>query len=349
MTLQKPDPALSDFIAAVQWNCDVADAHHAGNDVLCIYLMKMRDFYRWASESPVDAPVDRDRLGDWITEKENRWDDLESESYIDLPLLGQSYEYFDNTAINDVLNPLGYVYSGGLGRRSRPVFYVADLEAIDLAGMHKILISGEEYARCIAAPPAMSQQGMIYIRRDALRRYLSGMVEEWSWQKHQNALAKVVSHYDFAGNPSDALEAMVSNEMENLILHEIGEQMAGELIGERWHAMLQTLDNPIQELRARAVRDNLADCMISLPAFLALEDSVSLDFYYANMTPLRREMFPSFCRAYKRAVSQEDFSEISSVVRKGQQHWLKVSQGLVGISDRQKPDHLQEILEGCAL
>jgi hypothetical protein len=349
MSQQKPDAQLRDFIIAVQRNCDIADALYAGNDVLCIYLMKMREFYRWASNAPLNKTIDRESLGDWISEKENAWDDLETEPYAPLVLMGDEFDCFDNNGINQVLNPLGYVYSAGIGRRSRPIFFVAALDNVDQAGAQTILISGDEYARCIAAPPAMSLQGTIYIRQDALKRYLSAMVEEWSWQKHENAWAKIVSHYGFEQDHAGALDAMVSHELENLILHEIGEQVAGELIGEQWNLMLERLKNPIHELRARAVRDNLADCVTSLPAFLALEDKQSLDFYYANMTPLRREMFPSFCAAYKEAMAEEDFSKISEVVRNGQHHWLKISKGLVGNNNGQKSIKLQQILEGCAL
>ncbi|HSP01523.1 MAG TPA: hypothetical protein VLN90_08695, partial [Thioalkalivibrio sp.] len=38
---------LSDLRQSVQRNCDIADARHAGNDTLCTYLLKMREFYRW--------------------------------------------------------------------------------------------------------------------------------------------------------------------------------------------------------------------------------------------------------------------------------------------------------------
>ena len=35
-----------DLIQTVQRNCHIADARHAGDYTLCVYLLKMREFYR---------------------------------------------------------------------------------------------------------------------------------------------------------------------------------------------------------------------------------------------------------------------------------------------------------------
>ena len=39
----------------VQLNCHISDARHAGNYTLCIYLLKMREFYRWEKKTRVLA------------------------------------------------------------------------------------------------------------------------------------------------------------------------------------------------------------------------------------------------------------------------------------------------------
>lgn len=104
----------------------------------------------------------------------------------------------------------------------------------------------------------------------------------------------------------------------------------------------------------RAVRDNLADCVTSLPAFLTLSDQVSLDFYYANMTPLRREMFPSFCEAYRTAKRQGGYQALSRVVAQGRHHWLKMSRVLVSHRERKAKksstvelESVDQLLERC--
>jgi hypothetical protein len=338
MRSPKDNLDIPGLVETVQFNCDIADARFAGDDTLCIYLLKMREFFRWSAGADSDGPIDRELLGDWIMQKESMWDQIEEQKYKTITIGSREFDRFDNKGINNILNPLGLIYSGGLGRRSRPIFFLAHLEATEKTANCKVLISGEELARNMTAPPGMSHRGCIYVRRDALRRYLAAMVEEWKWAKRDNAMAAVLSHYGFENAPGEALETLLDCEQENLILHEIGERIAEDMIGEGWQLVIEDIENPVQELKVRAVRDNLADCMTSLPAFLALKDRISLDFYYANMTPLRREMFPSFCEAYRIAKSHGDYRNLTRVVAQGRKHWLSVSRQLVSSRD-QKPEH----------
>ena len=38
---------LQPLLSAVQRNCHISDARHAGDYTLCIYLLKMREYFRW--------------------------------------------------------------------------------------------------------------------------------------------------------------------------------------------------------------------------------------------------------------------------------------------------------------
>jgi len=339
---------ISRLVTAVQRNCDIADARYGGDDTLCIYLLKMRDYYRWeVGESP-DSVIDRQALGDWISQKEMQWDELEEDNYDAIPVGDQTFDRFDNESINRLINPVGWVYGGGLGRRSQPVFFLGKLVDVERTERFDIFVSGDELARTLSAPPAMSRQKSIHIRKDALRRYLAGLVEDWNWRKQDNAMAKVISGYGFNTDSQSALNRLVENETENLILHEIGERVAEELIGEGWQSMVLGIENPVLELKARAVRDNLADCVSSLPAFLSLDDQMSLDFFYANMTGLRKELFPSFCKAYWQAKREGNYRAISAVVREGKKHWLKVSRQLITEAARRTtPRSYRRNVEQC--
>ncbi len=46
-TLSPLTDMQQELISQVQHNCDISDANHAGNYTLCIYLLKMREYYRW--------------------------------------------------------------------------------------------------------------------------------------------------------------------------------------------------------------------------------------------------------------------------------------------------------------
>ena len=64
---------LAALIGAVQRNCDIADARHAGELTMCIYLLRMRDFYCWEHELPPGREVARDAVGAWMEERERIW------------------------------------------------------------------------------------------------------------------------------------------------------------------------------------------------------------------------------------------------------------------------------------
>ena len=46
------------------------------------------------------------------------------------------------------------------------------------------------------------------------------------------------------------------------------------------------------ELFARAARDHLADCTVTLPALVARGASASIHLWFAGLDGLRRELFP---------------------------------------------------------
>lgn len=350
------DLELKRLVDAVQHNADVADARSAGGYTLCIYLMKMRDYYRWHRGLGPCSAVERRPLGEWISGMESRWNALETDraEFRGLPLPGGEADCFDNDTVNAALNPAGHVYAGVRGRGGVPVFFLADLLKRDTAGNPEpdrsdkaeldLLVSGRERARSLTAPPALSAPGLIFVRRDALERYLGGMVEEWAWKREDNAMGRVVAHYGFEGDPEGALERLVDTEMENVILHEIGERVAGALIGKGWQSLLRRVEDPVTELRIRAVRDNLADCLAALPACMTLENWASVDFYYANMTPLRRDLFPSFCEAYRGARGNGNYRSLAPLIARARKHWLRVSRELPACA----PDHLKSYLDACA-
>ncbi|MCW8910927.1 MAG: hypothetical protein OQK76_09965, partial [Gammaproteobacteria bacterium] len=70
----------------VQTNCHISDAQYAGNYTLCIYLLKMREFYRWESQQAFGISIPRDEVGQWLTEREQLWDRVEDNDYAPLTI-----------------------------------------------------------------------------------------------------------------------------------------------------------------------------------------------------------------------------------------------------------------------
>ena len=63
-------PSLSE---RVQYNCHITDATHAGQYTLCIYLLKMREYFRWETGRGFNSPINKEQLGQWLIEREGLW------------------------------------------------------------------------------------------------------------------------------------------------------------------------------------------------------------------------------------------------------------------------------------
>ena len=62
---------LGHLVNTVQKNCHISDARHAGDFTLCIFLLKMREFYRWEQGLPFGAALGRGEVGDWLAGRLN--------------------------------------------------------------------------------------------------------------------------------------------------------------------------------------------------------------------------------------------------------------------------------------
>ena len=311
--------------ATVQINCHISDARFASDYTLCVYLLKMREFFRWEQNIAYGETISSETVGNWLTDREQLWENLEDSPFADLEFAGQRFDPFDSDAINQAIADHGLTYSGGYGNQAKPVFFLAETEQTIKQNGYTIHVAGREMARDLTAPPAMSLDHTIYIRRESLRRMLWERLEEWRWNKPDNAMGRAIACYNFDVDLSGALEQMTSNEVDILVLHEIGEIQAGEQLGERWQKMLLSLPRSRAEMLARAVRDHLADALSTLPALLERMHPPSLHFYFANLNGLRKVIYPALFEAYYHWVTTGQTGALETQVASGKQHWLQLA------------------------
>jgi Family of unknown function (DUF6866) C-terminal domain/Family of unknown function (DUF6866) N-terminal domain len=340
-------PALHDELAhavsIIRTNCHISDALHATDYTLCVYLLKMREYYRWEHAIPFNAPIPQEDLSGWLTGREALWSSLEDEPFASIPLSAQMHDPFDADPINAVLNGMGYVYSSGLGRNLKPHFFLGALEQRREHEGYTLYISGREYARDLTAPPAMSLGSTIFIRRESLRRMLWEKIEEWRWNRPVNAMQKAIACYDFDTAPEEALEQMTERETRSLLLHEIGEIMAGRELGEEWENALSALPRSKAELLMRAVRDHLSDALSTLPGLLDEAEPASLHFYFANLTSLRRMLFPGLFAAYEQWTRTGELGPLRHLIEAGREHWSSLARDIIALHDSRVDDLQQEI------
>ncbi len=331
-----PELASSELTAlshSVQKNCHISDAEFAGNYTLCIYLLKMREFYRWEKRQNFADTLANNDVGNWLKQREALWSKLEEHTFLPLQIEGQQLDPFDSDKINQLLQPYNLVYSGGLGRSAQPHFFLAELVRKVEHGDYSVLISGREFARDLAAPPAMSQGRIIYIRRESLRRMLWEKIEEWRWNRPLNAMSRTLAEYDFSvGNTEAALEELTDVELESALEHEIGEIMAQDQLGEAWEVLLTNLPHSKAEIMLRAIRDHLADALSTLPALLQRQQTASIHFYFANLNSMRKYLYPALMAAYEAWCMGEEFDVLRKQMLAGKVHWQALCEEVLSLS-----------------
>jgi hypothetical protein len=317
------------LLEAVQRNCDIADARHARDMTLCTYLLEMREFYRWEQDMPLGLPPPRADVGRWITEREALWEQIYEEDFSALPVGGERVDPFEAMAVNDALLPKGLVYGAGIGRFRKPHFFLARLDRIEEHDGLAVLVCDCEYARDLTAIPAALQGGTVIVRREALRQWLWEKAEAWGMKKIPGAMSRALDAYGYGDDPAAALARMTESETETLILHERGEYAAGKLLGPDWETMISGYAKRRPELLARAVRDNLADCLSTLPVLLARDKHASLHFWFANFDGMRREIFPWLAVAYDAWMEGGDRTALLDAIAAGRDHWHSAAQRLL--------------------
>lgn len=341
-------PAFDSLVAAVQRNCHIADARHARDMTLCTYLLEMREFYRWEAGIPLGDPLARPEVGTWLNAREALWETLVDEDFGPLPVADAYYEPFDAASVNRAIQPHGLVYGAGIGRFGKPHFFLGRLDRKHEEEGLTVLVCEREYARDLTALPAALQGGTVIVRREALCQWLWEKAEAWAMKKTPGAMALALGAYDYAADPHAALERMTDAETETLILHERGEHAAGKLLGTGWEDSLACAKKRRAEILMRAVRDNLADSLVTLPALIKRQAWSSLWFWFANFDGMRRELWPALAGYDFAKLGAGETAPLQILIECGAPHWETVARQLLA-SDEAAVEALSHDLSSLRL
>lgn len=350
--MQAKQALINQLSETVQHNCHIADASHAGDYTLCIYLLKMRELYRWEKEETFSTALPNDVVGRWLRQREKLWHKLEGADYKNIDIDNQALSPFESEQINKTLHKHKLVYSGGMGINNRPHFFLAELDNHETHNDYSLYIAGKEYARDMSAPPAMSHQNNIYIRKESFRRLLWEQLETWRWSKPDNALGRAFACYDCDNNLDQALSAMTDAEINNVIQHERGEIQAGKLLGENWRSLLFSLPHSKAAIMLRAVRDHLADSLTTLPVLLEINSAPSWHFYFGNLSNMRKDLYPELIKGYDEWYQSGSLSKMSELIEQGNEHWTQLCQQILNINEtdfKSQQTEIQKIIENNRL
>lgn len=343
---------MKDLAQQVQQNCHISDAQYAGNYTLCIYLLKMREFYRWESQLPFTKPLKNDDIGQWLVQREALWDDIDEHPLTNLLIDDQACDLFDSDKINQLLESHRLVYSGGYGLYGKPVFFLGELLHKEQQDDYTLFITGKELARDLAAPPGMALNKTVYIRRESLRRFIWEKVEESHWHKQENPLSRALNCYNFKQQPEDSLEKMTDNEVNTVLHHEIGEIQAGKVLGDIWEEMLMNLPPSQAEIMARAVRDNIADMLSTLPELINRNEPAQMHFYFANISSMRKVIFPSLQAAYNDWLHTHNTSNLKKIIPQATDHWINMAKQMITLyqqHDGSAHSHMESLINNNTL
>lgn len=324
--------------AAVQTNCHIADARHAADLTLCIYLLQMREFHRWERGLPFGAPLARDAVGAWIAEREALWSALEETPFVPLPLMpaqgagvaATALDPFDAGAVNACLRPLGLLYGAGQVGADRPVFFLAELHGTDTRAGLEVLVAGRELARGLAAPPAVLDRAgaapAIVLRRESMARWCWEKYEAWSLRRAEgSALQAAVAAYGLDQDFEAALPRWLDEQGEVMVLHELGEVQAGRWLDPAWATLRLALPTRRADLHVRAVRDHLADFGVTLPVLLDRGAAASIHTWFANYDGVREWLFPALPLAYARWRRGDGGAALRRAIASGHAHFTRLA------------------------
>ena len=293
------------LIAAVQHNCNISDARDHGIYSMCTMVLKLRNLYKWEKGlQPWEEPESADLL-DWIEAKENYWATIAEETYRPLTIGGNEIPPLNLEEINAGLNGT-LLYGAGYGRSLKAVFFLAEqLERRTVEGCD-VVILGTERAREMASPFAMVQDGLIIIRKQALRYFLWDQVQEVR-STCRNSLRQTLQIYGVLRDGvldqekfKLSLDTIVDQEMDMFIYHEVGEILQNDLSSESLRRVIDHFPGSVLEFVGRAVKDILADTHPQgLLAYTAREKRPSsLGLYLTFFDALREKLFPEILIAW---------------------------------------------------
>ncbi len=296
------------LIQQVLYNCDVADAHHAGLHSVCGLALRLRELYKW--EKGLDPWVEKESstVLDWIGQKEERWEDLSDKRLRNIDISGVSYDPFDSHRINTVLEPFGLFYGSGYAWSLRPTFFLALLETKKKINGHTVYIQGRELARDLFTTPALAQDDCVLIRQQTACYHLWDQIL-YVRKSSRPALQYALQNYGIdLGNRMALrknLARIVADQIESYIYHELSEIEDQIFDRAMWREIIAAFPRSPIEFLARTVKDLLADTNPHgrLSYIVRERKAAPLGFYVAFMENLTKTLFPEIFEAF------QDFSQ----------------------------------------
>ncbi len=340
---------------AIQRNCDISDARDNGIYSICILILKLRNLYKWEKGLPPWEEPETPVILDWISQREEYWATIRDDPYQGLNFDGKAFlDPFETDELNADLYDERLLYGAGYGRSFKAVFFLAEvLEEKKVLG-HRVVILGSEKARELSSPFAMTQNGVIYIRKEALRFFLWDHLQEIrpSARAGLNFALGSYGLLDAAGVPDrkklvSSFDTIVDEEMPIFIHHEIGELQESPLGGETNREIMRQYPDSLTEFFIRAVKDILSDTNDQgmLAHIISKRREASLGFYQSFLSGIRRLLFPAMSKAFENFLQQRNWETLDRIRREAFEENLAGAEKIRVMFKSLSPEEFQKGIE----
>ncbi len=330
------------LIRDIQHNCNISDARDHGVYSMCTMVLKLRNLYKWEHGIEPWQEAEPADLLEWIDGKEKYWQTIADQEYRKLSLNGSEYSPADLAEINNAVAQTGMVYGCGYGRSMKAVFFLAEKkEELQISGC-KVVILGKERAKEMASPFAMTQDGVVYVRRESLRYFLWDQIQELRSSCRTAFRHALLLHgvLDKEGQLSQKLlkekiDAIAEAELNLFIYHEIGELLQTTLDSATLQKIITTFPASVIELVCRSLKDVLADTHPQglLTHLISAKRETSLSFYIGFLDGLRKMLFPEIFEAFNRFLENRDWQIVEQARTECRRRNLELARTVKGMAE----------------
>lgn len=303
-------------------NCAISDARHAGLFSVCGLALRLRDLYKWDNRLEPWVEEESSKLIDWIGQKEDAWDGLLDRDFDPLDLDGRLYDPFDVREVNQILEPMGFIYGAGYVQSLKPTFFLAALDEKREMEGNPVYILGRELARDILTLPALSQDQCIFVRKESARYFLWDQIF-FVKKSGRRALDFALHRYGVETGNQDSLRQSLGRvadvELDVYVHHELGEVRERSFDRDLWRNIIASFPHSPIEFLARVLKDLLADTNPHGKLRFITEErrEGSLAFHVAFLDDIRRILFPALSEAFDRFMDTGDWLLIESAISNG--------------------------------
>ena len=314
--------SIDDIAHQVLQNCSISDANNAGMYSICGLALRLRDLYKWEQGLPPWEERDSSEVLEWIEAKENQWEKCIDKKFATISINGKTYDPFDTTAINAVLEPLNFFYGAGYARGLKPTFFLAAIAEKSTVNSTTIYTLDRELARDLLTIPAHSQNDNVILRQDSAKLFLWDSIF-YIKKSARPALRFALESCGINDHQPRALRHRLTDllaaQRDTYIYHEIGEIHDTVFDRELWREIIAAFPYSPVEYLARAVKDLLADTNKygTLQHIVREHNTAALAFYVAFLDGLPKEFFPELPASFQQFAQAEDWNIIDQAVSSG--------------------------------